>query len=196
MGILFSIILGVGLAAACGFKVFVPFLIMSIASMSGHLELASGFEWIGTSPALIVFLVATFLEILAYYIPYIDNILDIISTPVAVISGILVTASCIQGLSPLFTWTLAVIVGGSVAGGVKTVNTAIRGTSTAATGGIGNNIVNTLQTLLSFVMSGLVIILPFLFVIFSIILIILLIFFIKKRKKKVGSDNEKDSNSR
>ena len=61
-----SILVGIGLSAACGFRVFVPLLVMSIASMSGHLTLSGGFLWIGTYPALLAFAVATMAEIAGY----------------------------------------------------------------------------------------------------------------------------------
>ena len=78
-----ALLLGIGLSATCGFRVFVPLLGMSIAAMAGHLELASGFEWIGSWPALICLAVATVLEIAGYYIPWLDNLLDTIATPAA-----------------------------------------------------------------------------------------------------------------
>jgi len=83
METLFSVSAGVGLSAACGFRVFVPLLVMSIASLSGHLPLAHGFEWIGTYPALVSFAVATCVEVLGYYIPWVDHALDTIATPAA-----------------------------------------------------------------------------------------------------------------
>ena len=48
---LLSVCLGIGLSAACGFRVFIPLLVMSIASLAGHLALSDGFRWIGTYPA-------------------------------------------------------------------------------------------------------------------------------------------------
>ena len=183
MEIIFSVLLGLGLATACGFKVFVPFLIVSIASLSGHLELAEGFGWVGSYPALIVFLVATILEILAYYIPVVDNFLDTISTPITIISGSIVMLSCVQGMSPLFTWTLSIIVGGTVAGGVKVANTTVRAASTTLTGGSGNFIVNTVGTITSVLMSILSIFLPILAVIFIIVIFVLFIIAIKKLVK-------------
>src|SRR6266404_3033095 len=105
METLLSICVGVGLSAACGFRVFVPLLVMSIAAASGHLTLAHGFEWIGSNPALVAFSVATVVEIAAYYIPWVDNLLDAIATPAAVIAGTLVTASMVTGTSPFLKWT-------------------------------------------------------------------------------------------
>src|ERR1043165_470437 len=95
-----SICVGVGLSAACGFRVFVPLLIMSIASISGHLHLAQGFAWIGSYPALIAFGVATVLEIAGYYIPWLDHLLDTMATPAAIVAGTIVTASFVTGMSP------------------------------------------------------------------------------------------------
>src|SRR5207302_1413632 len=87
METLLSICVGIGLSAACGFRVFVPLLVMSIASLSGHLPLAHGFEWIGSYPALIAFSVATCVEILGYYIPWLHHVLDTIASPAAVVAG-------------------------------------------------------------------------------------------------------------
>src|ERR1051325_8416401 len=86
MEIFLCVCLGIGLSAACGFRVFVPFLILSIAALSGHVQLAKGFAWIGTYPALITFSVATVLEILGYYIPWVDHLLDTMATPAAVVA--------------------------------------------------------------------------------------------------------------
>ena len=160
MEIALSILIGIGLAAACGFRVFVPFLVVSIASMSGHLELAEGFEWLGTHPALWAFAVATLLEILAYYIPWLDNLLDTIATPAAVAAGIVITASVIDDVSPFLKWTLAVIAGGGTAAAVQAATVAVRGTSTVTTGGIANPAVSTGELGGSAVVATLAVVLP------------------------------------
>ncbi len=46
MEVWLSIAIGLGLAAACGFRIFVPMLIMSLASRTEHLALSEGFDWI------------------------------------------------------------------------------------------------------------------------------------------------------
>src|SRR5438309_12026247 len=104
METLLSICLGIGLSAACGFRVFVPLLVMNIAALSGHLALAHGFEWIGSYPALVAFAVATGVEVAGYYIPWVDHFLDTIATPAAIIAGTLITASMATHLSPFLRW--------------------------------------------------------------------------------------------
>ena|ERR1051326_2849859 len=140
-----SICVGIGLSAACGFRVFVPLLVMNIAALSGHLTLGHGFEWIGTYPALIAFSVATCLEIGGYYIPWLDHLLDSLATPAAIIAGTIVTASMAPNLSPFLKWTLAVIAGGGAAGLVQGTTVAARGTSLVTTAGLANPLVATLE---------------------------------------------------
>jgi hypothetical protein len=140
-----SVLIGVGLAAACGFRIFVPLLVMSIAATAGHLQLSEGFAWIGTWPALVAFAVATGLEIAAYYIPWLDNLLDTVATPAAVVAGVIVVAACVTDMSPYLKWTLAVIAGGGAAGAVQALTVTTRGASTATTGGAANPTVSTVE---------------------------------------------------
>ncbi|NJN83376.1 MAG: DUF4126 domain-containing protein [Caldilineaceae bacterium] len=138
MEIALSIALGIGLSAACGFRIFVPFLVMSVAALSGNLELSSGFEWIGSYPALLALAIATALEIAAYYVPWMDNTLDAIATPAAIVAGTIATASVVTDMSPFLTWTLAVIAGGGIAGVIQSGTVLLRATSSATTMGVGN----------------------------------------------------------
>jgi hypothetical protein len=140
-----SLCIGIGLSAACGFRVFVPLLITSIAVHSGHLTLASGFQWIGSYPAMIAFSVATALEIAGYYIPWVDHFLDTVATPAAVVAGTIITASFVADVSPFLRWTTAVIAGGGAAAVVQSATVLVRGASTVATGGLGNPIFATAE---------------------------------------------------
>jgi hypothetical protein len=138
-----SIALGVGLAAAVGFRVFLPMLVMSVAAYTGHLTLSSGFAWLGSAPALVMLSVATVVEILAYYIPGVDNLLDAIATPAALIAGTVVSAAVMTDLPPLIKWTTAVIAGGGAAGLTQGVTSLLRAKSTLMTAGLGNHAVAT-----------------------------------------------------
>ncbi len=198
MDTLLSICIGIGLSAACGFRIFMPLLIMSIASLSGHLTLAPGFEWIATYPALGTFAVASFLEIAAYYVPWVDNMLDTIAVPVATMAGTIVMASSVTEMSPFLQWALAVIVGGGTAGAIQGFTTLTRLASTATTGGLGNPLVSTIEAGGSVAMSVLAISLP---VIAALTVIGLLYFALKKifsrffRKKELGTHRENESAS-
>jgi hypothetical protein len=140
-----SLLVGIGLSAACGFRVFVPLLAVSLASHTGHLSLASGFAWMGSNPALIAFGVATVLEVAGYYVPWVDNFLDGLAGPAAVIAGTLVTASLVTEMSPFLRWSLAVIAGGGMAGLVQGATSVARGASTLSTGGLANPLLATAE---------------------------------------------------
>lgn len=155
-----GILIGIGLAAACGFRVFVPLLGTSLAALSGHLELAPGFEWIGTPVAAAGFGTATLLEIVAFYIPWLDNLLDTLTTPAAVVAGTIVTASTVVEISPFLKWTLAVIAGGGIAGTIQGGTVLLRGASTGTTGGVGNPILSTIELVSSVVMTVLAVVVP------------------------------------
>ena len=143
MEILLSVGLGVGLAAACGFRVFLPVLVMGVAARAGALDLSEGFEWMAATPALLALGVAAVLEIGAYYIPWLDNVLDVAAMPAAVTAGIVVAAANIETATPLLGWALAAVAGGSAAAVVQTGTTLLRGASTMMTAGIGNPVVST-----------------------------------------------------
>lgn len=143
MSLLMSICAGICLSAACGFRIFLPFLIMSLAARNGMLDLSGEFAWLASTPALIVLSTATVVEILAFYIPWLDNILDTLATPVAVIAGAMATAAVVTDLPPLAEWLLALVLGGGIAGVVQSGTLALRGTSTATTGGLANPAVAT-----------------------------------------------------
>lgn len=152
---LLSIFVGIGLSAACGFRIFIPLLITSLAAKSGHLTLAEGFDWIASTPAVVTFSIATVLEVTAYYVPWLDNALDSVATPAAVIAGTIITASMVSDVSPYLQWSLAVIAGGGVAGAVQGMTVLARGASTAATGGLANPVVATAEMGGSLVLGGL-----------------------------------------
>jgi Domain of unknown function (DUF4126) len=140
-----SIALGVGLAAATGLRVFLPMLIMSAAAYTGHLPLSEGFAWLGTPSALTMLSVAAIVEMLAYYIPGIDNLLDSLATPAAFLAGTVVSAAAMGDLPPIVKWTTAVIAGGGVAGLMQGVTAVLRANSTVLTGGLGNSVIATAE---------------------------------------------------
>lgn len=180
MELLLSLCMGIGLSAACGFRVFVPLLIMSIAAKAGHLTLVPAFQWIGSDIALWTFAIATILEIGAYYIPWLDNLLDVIATPAAIIAGTIITSSMVGGMSPYLKWTLAVIAGGGVAGLVKGATALTRGASTATTGGLANPILATIELGSSVLMSVLAVIAPVAAIVLLVLILVLLLLVAKK----------------
>lgn len=177
METLLSLLIGVGLSAACGFRVFIPLLVLSIAAKSGHVTLAASFQWLGSDTALVAFALATILEITAYYVPWLDNLLDSVATPAAIVAGTIVTASMVSDMSPFLRWTLAVIAGGGAAGIVQASTVVARGASSVGTGGLANPLFATIELGGSVFTSVLSVLAP----IVAILVVGLLVFFLGKK---------------
>jgi hypothetical protein len=174
METLLGIMVGIGLSAACGFRIFVPLLVMNLAALSGQLYLSPEFAWIGTSYATLAFTTATIAEIIGYYMPWFDNILDIVAMPAAIIAGTVTMASTVTDMSPFLKWTLAIIAGGGIAGLVQATTVAVRVKSSILTAGTGNPWISTLELVGSVFTAILALIVP----LFCLVLIVLLCFFL------------------
>ena len=160
METLLGVAVGLGLSAACGFRVFVPLLAMNLASLTGHLHLASGFTWIGNSSATVAFATATIIEVFGYYIPWLDHALDVAATPAAVIAGTLATASLVTDMSPFLKGARALIAGDGIAGLVQATTVTLRTAFAASAAGTGNPLVSTLGWAGSIIISLLAILVP------------------------------------
>lgn len=188
MNELFAIAAGIGLAAACGFRVFAPFFVASLAANSGvdafgGVEFASllgdQYAWIGSDAVTITLGVATALEIGAYYIPWLDNLLDSIASPAAVIAGAFATVMVMPEFAGdgSMQWIIAAILGGGAAGTVQGATVVTRGASSATTGGVGNPVVSTGELGGAVMTAGLAVFVPIL----AGILVLMLLFFAVRR---------------
>ena len=184
---IFSILLGIGLAASVGFRIFVPLFALSIASYYNVIPLNDNWEWIGTIPALVTLGIATVVEIIAYLIPWLDNLLDTIAIPLAAVAGTAVMLSTAADLEPIVTWSLAIIAGGGTATAIKTSTSTTRLASTATTGGVANPIVSTVETGSSIVLSILAFVAPVLAIIIVILVLWLMFKVFKWFKPKKES---------
>ena len=170
---IFSLFLGIGLAAAAGFRIFLPLFVLSLAVKLGgsFINLDESWLWIGSTPALITLGVAMLVEIGAYYIPLIDNMLDTIAVPLAGVAGTIAVGITMPEMNEVATWALAIIAGGGTAAAISGTTAAARAVSTTTTAGAGNFLVNTGETLSSTVLSITAIVLaPLAFIIAVVIL--------------------------
>lgn len=182
-----SICAGVGLAAACGFRVFVPLLVLSIAATLDAVPLAKDFEWIATTPALVALATATVMEIAAYYVPWLDHALDVVATPAAVLAGVVTTAALMTDISPVLRWALAIVAGGGVAGAVQGSTVLVRLKSGITTAGIGNPLVATGETASSTVTSVLAVVAPVIAFLFVVMIVVGLVWFARRALSRRGT---------
>ncbi len=176
-----SIFLGIGLASASGFRVFLPMFALSLASYFNVIPLNESWAWVGSLTALITLGIAMMVEIFAYYIPFIDNLLDTIATPLAAIAGFAVMSSTLVDFSPMMTTILAIIAGTGSATAMQGLTTTTRLASSVKTAGVGNPIVATAETGTAVALSSLSIFMP----IVAIVLVLLIFGFIYWIYKKI-----------
>ncbi len=180
-----SSFIGIGLAAASGFRVFLPLFAVSLASYLGWIPTNDNFQWLSGLPTLIVTGVATLVEILAYYIPVVDNFLDTVTVPLATVAGSVLVASQFRELGTFPQWALAMSAGGGTAATIAAGFAGTRAASTATTAGIGNNVIATTETAGAGLMSVLSIFLPVISFILALALLILVIIFGRKIWRKI-----------
>jgi hypothetical protein len=143
---LVAVAIGIGLAAATGFRVFAPFLVAGLAARWGMLPLADGFTWLASTGALVTLGTATVLEVAAYYIPGVDHVLDLLASPAAILAGVIASAAVMADIPPAILWPVAIIGGGGVAGLTKASSAVVRAKAGLTTAGLANPVVATGET--------------------------------------------------
>ncbi len=190
-----SAFIGIGLAAATGFRVFMPMFAVSLASYLGWIPMNESFEWLAGLPTLITTGIAMVAEILAYYIPFIDHLLDTISVPLVTIAGSVMFASQFADIGTFPQWALALIAGGGTAAAISSGFAGTRAASTATTGGLGNSVVATTETAGAGIMSFLALVAPVIAFIAAVALIITVLVLGKKLWRKFRNFNS-DQNAK
>lgn len=177
----FIFLVGIGLAASVGLRVFLPILIVSIFAYTGNLTLSTYFTWLGYLPVMILLFLISALEILAYYVAWLDNYLDTIEHPLSIIAGILITGAVITDFNPYLKWLMALLIGGGVAGTINAATSMIRLKTSAETGGKKNFIVSSFEAVAAIVLSILSIVQPFIAGLITALAIIYFSFIIRKK---------------
>jgi len=184
--------MGVSLAAASGFRVFLPPFILSLAVRADFIDIdlvGSQLEFFTSTPSIIILGIATIAEFAAYYAPLIDSLLDTIATPAAVIAGIAVTAVSLEGSEPIIQWAIAIIAGGGMSATIQTATVATRGISSTFTLGVANPVVATGENIASVALTIIAILAPILAIVFAVLLALLLI---RRRITKSSQSMETD----
>ena len=174
--------IGIGLAAATGFRIFLPLLVAGVAAHWGALPLADGFRWLATPEALIALATASALETTAYYIPGVDHVLDLLAGPAALAAGVIASASVMVDMPPGLVWPVAIVGGGGIAAVTKVTSAVLRAKTGIATLGIANPIVSTGETAGAITIALAAILVP---VACLVVLIVMLVWLRRRRRRRV-----------
>src|SRR5512138_341258 len=145
-----ALALAIALAASAGLRAWLPLLLAGGLARLGVLDLGPAFQFLGSNKALILFGVATVIEVLGDKVPAVDHVLDVIGTPLRPAAGALLAASVLGTVSdPLTSLVLGTVVGAPSALVPHAAKSALRAASTAATGGLANPVLSLLEDVLS-----------------------------------------------
>lgn len=174
---------GICLSAATGFRTFVPLLCVGLAAHFGVFSLDPQYAWLSSTAGLVALGTAAVLEVGAYYIPVVDNLLDVVATPLSIAAGTLVMFTSIGADHGLPGWLLAILIGGGVSGLVQLTTVTARAVSTGATAGLANPLVATGELLGAAGLSVLALLLPVLAVVLAVTVLTLLVIVIRRLRR-------------
>jgi hypothetical protein len=168
-----NIAMGIALSACAGFRVFIPMLAGALAGHFNVIHLPADMDWLGSWASIACFGAAAIAEVGAYYIPFVDNLLDTIATPLSVAAGTLLASSILPvgDLEPPLRYGIGLLAGGSAAGTIQLGTGLLRLLSSKATIGTGNAVVATTENAAAVGGSVLSLFVP---VIIAILLIVLI----------------------
>lgn len=156
-----SLAMGIGLAACAGIRAWLPLLMAGGLARWGVIEVGPSFQFIASDRALILFGVATVIEILADKIPAVDHALDSLSTVLRPAAGSLLAASVLWQVSdPLTALALGVAVGAPTSLVPHAAKSLLRAASTTFTGGIANPFISILEDLMAVALFVLTVLIP------------------------------------
>ena len=190
--IIMATLMGISLAAASGFRVFLPPFLLSLAARFNVVWfldidlIGTQFEFFTSTLSIVVLGIATVAEFAAFYAPWVDNALDTIATPASIMAGVAMTAIVLEGNDPIIQWTIAIVAGGGVAATIQSATVATRGLSSTFTFGLGNSAVATGENVASVALTLIAILIPFLSALFVLLIVALLLRMKRKKKEPVA----------
>jgi hypothetical protein len=177
--------MGFALAACVGLRTFLPLFIAGLLARTGYVALGPSFEWMESTPALVVFGSAVVFEILADKVPGLDHALHAVEAFVKPAAATLLAASLFTNLDPLMAMTLGLIGGGAIAGAVHAVKGTTRLASSAATGGLANPFLSLADDILATAGTFLAFLVPILAALAVIVAIVAIaVYFSRGRRRR------------
>jgi hypothetical protein len=177
--------MGLSLAACAGLRAFLPLFAIGLAGRLDWIPLISHFEWLESTPSLIVFGAAVVAELLADKVPWFDNLLDIVQTFVKPIAGVLAAAAVLHELTPLQGAVLALVLGGGVAGAVHLGKAKVRLLSTASTGGLANPVVSVVEEGGAWSLALAALVVPLIAAAVLLLLLIAVVWLVRRRRVRL-----------
>ena len=179
-----AVALAIALAACAGLRAWLPLLLTGLLARAGWLELGPSFQFLGSNRALVLFGIATVIELLADKVPAVDHTLDALSTVLRPAAGALLAAAALgQVTDPLSALALGTAIGAPAALVPHAAKSLVRAASTTLTAGLANPVLSLIEDGASFVLFALAVLVPLVVV----GLLALALLFIARRLRRISS---------
>jgi hypothetical protein len=181
-----ALALAIALAAAAGLRAWLPLFAAGGLARLGVFDLGSSFQFLSSDKALVLFGVATAIEVIGDKIPAVDHALDVIGTPLRPLAGAVLAASILGTVTdPLTAAVLGIAVGAPTALVPHVAKSALRAASSVATGGLANPALSFVEDAVSVVMLILAVLVPLVVVALVVATVLLAARFLRRRRPLV-----------
>jgi hypothetical protein len=178
-----ALALAIALASAAGLRAWLPLLAAGGLARLGVLDLGSSFQFLASDKALVLFGVATAIEIIGDKIPAVDHTLDLIGTPLRPLAGAVLAASVLGTVAdPLTSAVLGIAVGAPSALVPHVAKSALRAASTTATAGLANPALSFVEDAVSVVLLILAVLIPLVVVALAALTLFLATRWLRRRR--------------
>lgn len=184
-----TLTLGFSLAACAGIRAWLPMLVAGLAArFTDQVELGESFQFLSSTPALVLFGIATVVEVVGDKIPAVDHALDAAGTFIRPVAGALLSASVLyQVENPLWALGIGILVGAPTAAVPHAVKSASRGLSSTFTFGLANPILSVVEDVAAFTLAALAIVIPVVMGFSVVVLGAVIAFIVYKQVQKRGT---------
>ena len=156
-----TIALAIALAASAGLRAWLPLFVAGLLAKLGVADVGDGFGWLASWPALVLFGVATVLEIVGDKVPALDHALDTVGTVLRPIAGAVAAAAVLVNIhDPMMAMVLGMVVGAPVALAPHAVKAGTRAVSSATTAGLANPVISTIEDVIAISIALLAFVVP------------------------------------
>jgi hypothetical protein len=156
-----ALAMAIALASAAGLRAWLALLAAGGLARLGVLDLGRSFEFLASDKALVLFGLATAIEIIGDKIPAVDHALDLIGTPLRPLAGAVLAASVLGTVSdPLTSTVLGAAVGAPTALVPHVAKSALRVASSTATAGLVNPALSFVEDAIAIVLLILAVLIP------------------------------------
>lgn len=158
-----AVALAIALAACAGLRAWLPLLLTGGLVRAGVIEVGASFTFISSNRALILFGVASVIEIVADKIPAIDHALDALGTVLRPVAATVLAASVFGSFAdPVTAVALGAAVGAPTALVPHAAKSVLRAASSALTAGVANPVISILEDLIALALFLLAVLVPLL----------------------------------